>query len=324
MKLDDVLPIRVQRYWFHLPITFVLSTAYAAIFGFGGALIIGVFFGRFINFSLLKPLAFITIFDWLLWRNVIPRLAHWFWQCDLDHDTLQITTFTGKKISLSRSEIVSFNESPPFSVLTGLDKEIKLNWTVFPVKERLIVSYWLTRWVPKTALPIEYQEKFDQRKTFANDIESFKKDTFQAASSRSTIRTIRILFIIFGLGAVFLGLYVTYTQPGLDTIAAGLLFVILGVYLSASRWLDTTPFTISIDEHNLQLLSNRKQQIWLWNDIEVMQIRFPSGRLSEMKLWANGRIYDLPIAYLDNLDQFIHILNRQAYAREIPFYIWKE
>ncbi|MCA9954783.1 MAG: hypothetical protein H6657_03875 [Ardenticatenaceae bacterium] len=324
MTIANYLPIHIQRSWYHLLLAFILPALQAAIFGYGGALIIGFGLSKLTDANFLKPVIFTIIFCWQFWKNGLPRLRHWFWRFELSDDRIRLTTFRRKQISFLRSEITGYEEtSPPIIRLTSGRKNLCINWTVMPVKERIIVTYWLGRWVLQTALPTELQEKLAQFQANSKEIEQFKQDSFQTTSSRETIRGIRALAAVISLATTGFGIYLMAYPFDLGGILSGVFLIVSGLLLSFALLQKTQPVSIIIDERGLQLISGKKQQEWKWDSIEAIQIRFPAGRPSEMKLWIEDKAYNLPIAYLDSIEQFTQKIMRHTYARKIPFHIWK-
>lgn len=301
-----------------------LPALQAAVFALGGALIIGFGLNKLTNSNALKPIIFVIIFCWQFWKYGLPRLTHWFWNFELSNDRIRLTTFLGKQISFLRSEIASYEEtSPPIIKLANGSKNLSINWTVMPVKERIIVTYWLGRWIPQIALPTNIQEKLAQFQANSEEIEQFKKDIFQTTSSRETIRGIRALSVVISLVMAGFGIFLMAYQFDLEGILGGTFFIASGLLLSFALLKKAQPVSMSIDEHGLQVISGKTQQNWKWDSMEAMQIRFPTGRPSEMKLWTKDKSFNLPVAYLDNIEQFTHKLMRHTYARKIPFHIWK-
>lgn len=324
MTIAKYLPIRIQRSWYHLLLAFILPALQAAIFGYGGALIIGFGLSKLTDANFLKPVIFTIIFCWQFWKNGLPRLVHWFWDFELSDDQICLTTFGRRQISFLRSEITGYEEaSPPIILLSSGRKKLSINWTVMPVKERIIVTYWLGRWVPQTALSTQLQEKLAKIQANTEEIEQFKQDSFQTTASRETIRGIKALAAVLSLAMTGFGIFLMAYQFDPGGILSGVFLIVSGLLLSLVLLQKAQPVSIIIDERGLQLISGKKQQKWKWDSIEAIQIRFPAGRPSEMKLWIEDKAYNLPIAYLDSIEQFTQKIMRHTYAREIPIHIWK-
>jgi hypothetical protein len=319
MTLNENLPINVKKRWYHLLITFLLQTIRAAIFGFGGALILGTLLRNLIDPKLTRPLIFLIIFGWQFWRNGIPRLRNWFWQFELTHETISLTTFWKNNISFTKSEITSYEEAFPFIILSRFSENLKINWTVFSNKEILIIPYWLVRWVPQSALPTDIQESFAQRANHSEDIAAFKNNTLEVASNPKALRGLKISSISLFFIITSLGIFIAIKQPDFGGILFGALFVIFGAFLGNSIF--PRKLTIIINSNELKVVHGNKEKTWSWDKVKAIELKISSLKL---RILTNEKLFELPVAYLEDFEQFAQSLRQQAFAREIPFHIWKE